>query len=74
MLVNGVHTHVLTSRFAVPLMLKPRRTPGLIVEVTDGWGLGYHGSLFYDLVKTSVNRLAYAMGEETRAYMYLTNP
>lgn len=65
MFVNGVHTHVITSRLAVPLMLARRgRVPGLIVEVTDGWGLGYHGTLFYDLVKTNVNRLAHAMGEE----------
>ena len=62
---NGVHTHILTSALAVPLMLKPRAaSPGLIVEITDGWGLGYHGSFFYDMVKTNVNRLAHVMAEE----------
>lgn len=62
---NGVHTHLLTSRLAIPLMLKGRaRRPGLLVEVTDGWGLGYHGAFFYDMVKTMVNRIAHAMGEE----------
>lgn len=64
MMRNAVDTHILTSRAAVPLMLKPRRVPGLIVEVTDGWGLGYHGQFFYDLVKTTVNRLAFAMASE----------
>lgn len=68
MFANGVHTHVITCRHAIPLMLKTRKrkraSPGLIVEITDGWGLGYHGTLFYDLVKTNVNRLAYALGEE----------
>ena len=60
---NGVITHIVTSRLAVPLRVASKAR-GLIVEVTDGWGLGYHGNLFYDLVKTNVNRLAHAMGEE----------
>ena len=65
MLRNGLDTHVITSRAAVPLMLKKRgRFPGLIAEITDGWGLGYHGQFFYDLVKTNVNRLAFAMASE----------
>jgi hypothetical protein len=34
---------------------------GLIVEVTDGELPGYRGQLLYDLVKATVNRLAYAM-------------
>jgi|SRR5687768_4467688 len=62
---NGVHTHIITNRLAVPLMLERRgKHPGLIVEITDGWGLGYHGAFFYDMVKTNVNRLAHAMAEE----------
>lgn len=64
---NGVHTHIITSRFAIPLMLKSRRAqhaPGLIAEISDGWGLGYRGAFFYDMVKTNVNRLAHALGEE----------
>jgi NAD(P)-dependent dehydrogenase (short-subunit alcohol dehydrogenase family) len=64
---NAVHTHIITSRLAVPLMLKRRATPGLIVEITDGWGLGYHGTFFYDMIKTAVNRLAHALGEELYA-------
>lgn len=68
MLRNGVETHVITSRAAVPLMLKTRsRAPRLIAEITDGWGLGYHGQFFYDLVKTSVNRLAFAMASDLYA-------
>ncbi|HUF23231.1 MAG TPA: SDR family oxidoreductase [Vicinamibacterales bacterium] len=62
---NGVHTHIITSRLALPLMLTRRgKTPGLIVEVTDGWGLGYRGTFFYDMIKMNVNRLAHALGEE----------
>lgn len=37
---------------------------GLIVEVGDGDTLDYRGTLFYDLVKISVSRFAYAMAEE----------
>ncbi len=39
---------------------------GLIVEVTDGDTLGYRGNFFYDLVKTTVIRLAHNMAEEFR--------
>lgn len=63
---NGVHTHIITSRLAIPLMIQSKAR-GLIVEVTDGWGLGYHGAFFYDMVKTAVNRLAHAFGEELYA-------
>jgi NAD(P)-dependent dehydrogenase (short-subunit alcohol dehydrogenase family) len=59
---NGVHTHILTSRYAAPLMIENRR--GLIVEIGDGDTLGYRGTLFYDLVKITVSRLAYVMAEE----------
>ncbi len=66
---NGIHTHILTSRHLVPLMIGSRRTaPGLVVEVTDGDTLDYRGNIFYDLVKISVNRLAFAMAEELRKH------
>lgn len=57
-----VHSHIITSRHAAALMVEKRH--GLIVEITDGDGIGYRGSLFYDLVKVSTIRLAYAMAEE----------
>ncbi len=59
---QAVVTHLLTSQHLVPLMLPRHR--GLVVEVTDGTGEDYRGSLGYDLVKTAVNRLAFAMAEE----------
>ena len=58
MLERGILTHVLTSRYAIPLMVRRKR--GLVVEVTDGDHLEYRGSLYYDLVKTTVIRLALA--------------
>ena len=61
-LERGVRSHIITSHFAAPLMIEQRR--GLIVEIGDGDTLGYRGTLFYDLVKINVSRLAYAMAEE----------
>jgi NAD(P)-dependent dehydrogenase (short-subunit alcohol dehydrogenase family) len=61
---RAVHSHIITSHFAVPLMLD--RPNALIVEVTDGIGTGYRGNVFYDLAKVSVIRLAVALAYELR--------
>jgi NAD(P)-dependent dehydrogenase (short-subunit alcohol dehydrogenase family) len=66
MLDRGIYSHILTSRYAVPLMLEQNR--GLIVEITDGDSFGYRGNLFYDLVKMSVIRLAFDMAWELRRH------
>ncbi|WP_217915195.1 SDR family oxidoreductase [Miltoncostaea marina] len=59
---NGVESHLITSHALAPLMAA--RGAGLIVEVTDGVRDDYRGSLFYDLVKASVIRLAVAQAAE----------
>jgi NAD(P)-dependent dehydrogenase (short-subunit alcohol dehydrogenase family) len=59
---NALHSHILGARHAVPLMLK--NPGGLVVEIGDGDTLAYRATLFYDLVKVSVARLAYAMAED----------
>ncbi len=64
MLQRAVHSHIITSRHGVPLMVE--RNAGLIVEITDGDFLGYRGNLFYDLSKISAIRLAYAMSMDLR--------
>jgi NAD(P)-dependent dehydrogenase (short-subunit alcohol dehydrogenase family) len=64
LLANAINTHIITSRFAAPLMLETGN--GLIVEITDGNSLGYRGNLYYDLVKHSVIRLAFAQAYELR--------
>ena len=66
LLRQAVETHVVTSHYAAPLMV--RRGRGLVLEITDGVGSGYRGNLFYDLAKTSVIRLALAQAEELRAH------
>lgn len=67
---QGTHSHMITCHYAAPLMIARRHaaSPGLIVEIADGDTLGYRGTLFYDLVKTTVNRLAYAMAQELREH------
>jgi len=60
----AVRTHLVTARFAVPLLAS--RPGSLVVEVTDGVGEHYRGSLYYDLAKATTRRLAFAMAEELR--------
>ncbi|AEY93428.1 MULTISPECIES: SDR family oxidoreductase [Streptomyces] len=62
----AVETHAVTSHYALPLLL--RHPGGLVVEVTDGTTDynrdTYRVNLFYDLAKTSVLRMAFALGHE----------
>src|SRR5438132_1804403 len=64
MLKQAIHSHIITSHYAVPLMLGRGR--GIIFEITDGDAFYYRGNIFYDLVKISVIRLAFAMARELR--------
>src|ERR1700674_779221 len=47
MLKQAVHSHIITSHYAVPLMLG--RKGAIIFEITDGDFFSYRGNLFYDL-------------------------
>jgi NAD(P)-dependent dehydrogenase (short-subunit alcohol dehydrogenase family) len=62
----AVDTHLVTSHFALPLLV--REPGGLVVEVTDGTAEynadHYRVSMFYDLAKASVLRLAWAQAQE----------
>jgi NAD(P)-dependent dehydrogenase (short-subunit alcohol dehydrogenase family) len=64
MLKQAIHSHIITAHYAAPLMLN--RPGGIIFEITDGDAFYYRGNLFYDLVKISVIRLAFAMSRELR--------
>lgn len=66
MLERAIHTHIITARFGAPLLVAQGR--GLLVEITDGDSPTYRGNFFYDLVKSSVIRMAYAMAEELRPH------
>jgi NAD(P)-dependent dehydrogenase (short-subunit alcohol dehydrogenase family) len=62
----AVDTHLITSHFALPLLI--RRPGGLVVEMTDGTReyneTNYRVNAFYDLAKASAIRLAFAQGKE----------
>ncbi|GIG02599.1 SDR family oxidoreductase [Catellatospora citrea] len=69
MLGLGLHTHIITSHAALPLLV--RHPGGLVVEVTDGtdeYNRKYRNSFFYDLTKTSVSRIALAQSAELQPY------
>ncbi|MEK4299309.1 SDR family oxidoreductase [Oceanobacillus sp. FSL W8-0428] len=76
-LENGLHmlhlaidTHIITSHYALPLLI--RKPNGLVVEVTDGTKTynetNYRLSLFYDLAKNSVIRMAKSLAHELAPY------
>jgi NAD(P)-dependent dehydrogenase (short-subunit alcohol dehydrogenase family) len=62
----AIDTHLITSHFALPLLI--REPGGLVVEMTDGTrdynAENYRINAFYDLAKTSAIRLGFAQGEE----------
>lgn len=66
MLERAVHTHIITSRYGLPLLLKG--SGGLVVEITDGDTADYRGNFFYDIVKNTVIRLAVAQAAELRPH------
>jgi NAD(P)-dependent dehydrogenase (short-subunit alcohol dehydrogenase family) len=66
---NVVHSHIITSHYAAPLVIETAKDaafPGLMVGICDGDSYTYRGNLFYDLVKTTAIRLAFAMARELR--------
>jgi NAD(P)-dependent dehydrogenase (short-subunit alcohol dehydrogenase family) len=70
MLRLAVDTHLITNHFALPLLI--REPGGLVVEVTDGIAEynrdHYRVSLFYDLAKTSVIRMAWSLAHELKTH------
>ena len=62
----AVTTHVITSWHLAPLLVERGR--GLVVEITDGDRPDYRGSLFYDLAKATVIRLAVGQSADLKPY------
>jgi NAD(P)-dependent dehydrogenase (short-subunit alcohol dehydrogenase family) len=58
--------HVLTARHALPLMIAARS--GLLVEIIEQEGIGYHGQVWFDFFETGLKRLAYAIAVEGADY------
>ena len=72
MLQMGVHTHLITCRAAIPLMLRTAEglgTRGLLVEMTDGTSQANaefrpNVGFYYDLVKANVERIVKGLSAE----------
>jgi NAD(P)-dependent dehydrogenase (short-subunit alcohol dehydrogenase family) len=72
MLQMGVHTHLITCRSALPLMLggaAAHTTQGLVVEMTDGTSeanaeFRRNVGFYYDLVKANVERIVKGLAAE----------
>ncbi len=62
----AIDTHLITSKYLLPLLIS--QPGGLLVEVTDGTtkynSSHYRISVYYDLAKVAVNRLAFSQGHE----------
>jgi NAD(P)-dependent dehydrogenase (short-subunit alcohol dehydrogenase family) len=62
----AIDTHLVTSHHLLPLVVN--KPGGLLVEVTDGDASynasHYRISVFYDLAKVAINRLAFSEGHE----------
>ena len=66
----AIDTHLITSHHLLPLLIT--QPGGLLVEMTDGttdYNAGhYRISVYYDLAKVAVNRLAFSQGHELATY------
>ncbi|CAM3590472.1 SDR family oxidoreductase [Marinicrinis lubricantis] len=66
----AVDTHLITSHYALPLLIRNKH--GLVVEMTDGTAAynqsRYRNSMFYDLAKNTVIRMAWALSQELQPY------
>jgi NAD(P)-dependent dehydrogenase (short-subunit alcohol dehydrogenase family) len=66
----AIDTHLITSHHLLPLLVD--EPGGLLVEVTDGTAehnaARYRISVFYDLAKVAVNRLAFSQGHELERF------
>ncbi|HEX6911847.1 MAG TPA: SDR family NAD(P)-dependent oxidoreductase [Longimicrobium sp.] len=57
-----VRPHIVTCRYAAPLVMEGRR--GLVATVQESHTLGYGGAMFYDLGPLLLKRLMYNLAEE----------
>lgn len=62
MLDRAIKTHIITSHYGLVQI----RRGGSVFEITDGDGYHYRGQFYYDLVKTTVIRMAFALSQELR--------
>ncbi|MFE2230618.1 SDR family oxidoreductase [Streptomyces kronopolitis] len=69
MLRLGIDSHLITSHYALPLLI--RRPGGLVVEITDGtadFNRRYRDNLCFDLTKNAPHRIAFGLAAELREH------
>jgi NAD(P)-dependent dehydrogenase (short-subunit alcohol dehydrogenase family) len=59
---RAIKTHIITSYHGLPRL----RRGGVVIEITDGDAYFYRGHFFYDLVKTTVIRMAFGLSQELK--------
>ena len=59
---SWIWPHVTTSWYASKLMVKRRL--GLIIELVEQEGIGFHGAFYFDLMETLLKRLVFALANE----------
>ena len=66
----AIDTHIITSKYFLPLLIS--QPGGLVCEITDGTmkynASHYRISVYYDLAKVAVSRLAFSQGHELAPY------
>lgn len=65
---NAIHTHMMTARYGVPLMIA--RRSGLIVEITDGQTYQTRGPMAYSLAKIGAIHMAAVMADQLDGNAY----
>ena len=66
MMVAGPQAYLLTTRYAVPLMVQHHK--GLIVNITFFIKDKISGNLYYDLAMNAINRMTQGMAKELRDF------
>lgn len=69
MLRLGIDSHLITSHFALPLVIK--QPGGLVIEMTDGtaeFNKTYRNNLFFDIAKNVPIRAAFGIAQELKEY------
>jgi NAD(P)-dependent dehydrogenase (short-subunit alcohol dehydrogenase family) len=66
MVAAGYRAHLLTVQHAAPLLRSTR--DGLVLFTTWAVGDHYHGNLYYDTVKTAINRIPLGVDADLREY------
>lgn len=66
MITAGLRSHIVTIQSAAPLLNDTR--DGLVVFTTWAIRDDYHGQLYYDVVKTAINRIPVGVAHHMREY------